>query len=69
MILEAFKQHIYIYLLILATIEGPITTFIAAWVSAHGELRIEYVAAIAFFWDLIGDIILYIIWWNIHKIN
>lgn len=59
MILNILKQHIYIYLLILTTVEWPITSFVSAGVAAQWGLRIEYVAIIAFLGDIIGDIILY----------
>ncbi|MDD3262609.1 MAG: VTT domain-containing protein [Candidatus Absconditabacteria bacterium] len=56
---QIIKHNIYLYLLILTTIEGPITSFISAGVAAQGGLRIEYVAIIAFLGDIIGDILLY----------
>ncbi len=56
---QIIKQHIYLYLLILTTIEWPVTSFVSAGAAAQGVLRIEYVAIIAFLGDIIGDIILY----------
>lgn len=41
------KQHIYLFLLLLTTTEGPITSFVSAGFAAQGLLRIEYVFAIA----------------------
>lgn len=61
MILHILKQNIYLYLLVLTTVEWPITSFVSAWFAAQGHLRIEYVAIVAFLWDVIGDVILYII--------
>lgn len=61
MIVEILKQHAYLYLLILTTIEWPITSFVSAGLAAQWELRIEYVAIIAFLGDVIGDILLYLI--------
>lgn len=66
-LLAFFKQHIYLYIFILTTIEGPVTTFISAWLSAQGFLRIEYVALLAFLWDVIGDLFLYSIGRGAHK--
>lgn len=59
---QIIKQNIYLYLLILTTVEWPITSFIAAGAAAQGILRIEYVAIIAFLGDVIGDIAIYFIW-------
>lgn len=56
---QIIKQNIYLYLLILTTVEWPITSFVSAGVAAQWGLRIEYVAIIAFLGDIIGDIILY----------
>lgn len=61
MIVEILKQNAYLYLLILTTIEWPITSFVSAGLAAQGELRIEYVAIIAFLGDVIWDILLYFI--------
>jgi len=69
MIISIFKQNIYLYLLILTTIEGPITSFVSAWFAAQWVLRIEYVAIIAFLWDIIWDIFLYMIWRLFGKIS
>ncbi len=58
---QIIKQHVYLYLLILTTIEWPVTSFVSAGAAAQGVLRIEYVAIIAFLWDILGDIGLYTI--------
>ena len=63
------KQHIYLFLLLLTTTEGPITSFVSAGFAAQGALRIEYVFAIALLWDVIWDVVLYMIGRFLYKIK
>lgn len=63
------KQHIYLFLLLLTITEGPITSFVSSGFAAQGFLRIEYVFAIALLWDIIWDIILYLIGRFLYKIQ
>lgn len=58
---QIIKQHIYLYLLILTTIEWPVISFVSAGAAAQGVLRIEHVAIIAFLGDILGDMGLYAI--------
>lgn len=62
-------QHIYLFLLFLTITEGPITSFVSAWFAAHGILRIEYIILLAVLWDLIGDVIFYVIGRTCHNIG
>lgn len=63
------KQHIYLFLLLLTITEGPITSFVSSGFAAQGFLRIEYVFAIALLWDIIWDVILYLIGRFLYKIK
>lgn len=67
MLIEILKQHIYLYIFILTIIEWPITSFVSAWLAAQSILNIKYVIVIALSWDIIMDIILYIIWITFNK--
>lgn len=63
------KQHIYIFLFLLTITEWPITSFVSSWFAAQWLLRIEYVFIIALFWDIVWDIILYLIGRFLYKIS
>lgn len=62
-------QHIYLFLFVLTITEWPITSFVSAWFAAQGILRIEYIIGLAILWDLIGDVIFYVIGRFFHKIR
>jgi membrane protein DedA with SNARE-associated domain len=69
MIIDFLKRHIYLFLFFLTITEGPITSFTSAGFASQWLLNIRYVAIIAFFGDLIWDIVLYFIWRSYHKIK
>ncbi len=68
-LLGHIQQHVYLYIFILATLEGPITTFLSAGFSAQGFLRIDYVIVLVVFGDVIFDIFLYFIGRWSHKLQ
>ena len=57
--IEFLKNNVYLLLLFLTTTEWPITSFVAAWLSAQWVLIFSYVIVIAFVWDIIWDVIAY----------
>lgn len=63
------QQHAYLFLLVLTTTEGPITSFVSAGFAAQGLLRIEYVFGIAVLWDILWDVFLYILGRFLYKIS
>jgi membrane protein DedA with SNARE-associated domain len=60
-ILSLIHQFGYPILLILTIIEGPIVTVIASFLASTGILNVQIVYVVAFFGDIIGDIIYYYI--------
>ena len=63
------KEHLYLFILLLTITEGPITSFVSAGLAAQWILRIDYIILLAFLWDIIWDIWLYIIWRFFYKIS
>ncbi len=65
--LSLIQQNPYLTLLIVATLEWPIATFISAGLAAHHILRIEYVMIITIIGDVVGDCALYMIGKYFHQ--
>lgn len=63
------KQHIYLLIFILSVSEWPITSFVSAWFAANWVLKIEYIIIITCLWDIIWDIILYLVWMIFHRVS
>jgi len=58
---EIIAQHGYTLFFLLAIVEGPIVTVIAAFLAVQGYLNVVIVYIIAIAADLVGDVALYLI--------
>jgi membrane protein DedA with SNARE-associated domain len=67
--MEFIQQHVYLFLLLLTITEGPITSFVSAWLAAQGILNIRYVVGITLLGDLIADVLRYVVGRFFYKIR